>query len=141
MALASALTRVWRSERSFVVVLGVAVLLRILVQYAFPPAFVFSDGPTYLGFVDHLAPSPDRPVGYGVLLWMLAGVTRGLTLVAVLQHVLGLASAVIGYVVLRRWSVSPTLATLALLPLLFDEMELVIEHSVLSDVVFDLLVL
>ncbi|WP_151082213.1 hypothetical protein [Nocardioides cynanchi] len=141
MAPASALARVWHSERVFVVALGAAVVLRILVQYAFPPAFVFSDGPTYLGFVDHLVPSPDRPVGYGIALWMLAGVTRGLTLVAVLQHLLGLVTAMVGYALLRRWSVSPRLATLAMLPLLFDEMELVVEHSVLSDVFFDLVLL
>lgn len=122
------------------VALGVGVLLRVLVQYAFPPAFVFSDGPTYLGFVDHLAPSPDRPVGYGVLLWALAQVDRGVDVVAVLQHLLGLVTAVIAYALLRRWGVSARVATLGVLPLLFDEMELVIEHSVLSDVLFDLLV-
>jgi len=141
MASASALTRVWHTERPFVFMLASALALRVLVQYAFPPAFVFSDGPTYLGFVDHLAPSPDRPVGYGVLLWMLASVSRGLTVVAVLQHLLGLVTAVVGYALLRRCSVSPRLATLAMLPVLLDEMELVVEHSVLSDVVFDLVVL
>lgn len=37
----------------------------MLVQVAFPPGFVFSDGPTYLWFIDNLAPSPNRPIGYG----------------------------------------------------------------------------
>jgi len=140
MASVGSLTRLWASERFFVVALAVGVVLRVLVQYAFPPAFVFSDGPTYLGFVDHLVPSPDRPVGYGIVLWTLAWVTRGLTLVAVLQHLLGLVTAAVGYALLRRWSVSSRMATLAVLPLLFDEMELVVEHSVLSDVLFDLVV-
>ena len=59
---------------------------------------------------------------------------------AVVQHLMGLATGVLVYVVLRRWSVSDRVALLASLPVLFDAMELVVEHSVLSDVLFDLLV-
>ena len=44
------------------------------------------------------------------------------------------------YALLRRWSVPPLVATLACLPALFDAMQLSLEHSVLSDVLFDLLV-
>src|SRR4051794_37064480 len=132
--------RLWQTERPFVVALAVGLALRVVVQLSFPPAFVFSDGPTYLGFVDDLAPSRDRPVGYGVLLWGLGQVDRGVDVIAVLQHLLGLATAIVVYVVLRRWGVSTWIATLATLPLLLDEMELVVEHSVLSDVLFDLLV-
>ena len=139
-ASARAPARIWASERPFVIAIGAAFVLRVLVQYAFPPAFVFSDGPTYLGFVDRLVPSPDRPIGYGVLLWGLLHVDRSLDPVSVLQHLLGLVTAVVAYALLRRWGVSAGVATLGVAPLLFDEMELVIEHSVLSDVLFDLLV-
>lgn len=129
----------WRAERPFVVALAVGTLVRVLLQVALPPAFVYSDGPTYLGFVDAFEPSPDRPVGYGALLWLLALVSRGVDAVAITQHLLGLLTAVALYALMRRWGVRPWPATLATLPILLDEMQLVLEHSVLSDVLFDLL--
>ena len=100
---------------------------------------MFTDGPTYLGFVDDLTPSPDRPVGYGYLLWALAQVTRAVAAVAVTQHLLGLLTAVAVYALLRRRGVSSRVAALACLPVLLDQMQLVLEHSVLSDALFDLL--
>ena len=129
----------WRTERPFLMALALGAVVRILVQMAFPPAFIYSDGPTYLALVDRLAPSPDRPVGYGVLLRALSGLTRGVEAVAVTQHLLGLLTAVVLYALLRRWGLPSWLATLGTVPLLLDEMQLVLEHSVLSDVVFDLL--
>jgi hypothetical protein len=90
---------------------------------------------------DHLVPSPDRPVAYGALLWVLARVSDSVAFFSVTQHVLGLATAVLAYVMLRHWGVSSWVAALATLPVLFDTMELVLEHSPLSDVFFDLVVL
>ena len=89
---------------------------------------------------DHLEPFPDRVVGYGAFLgpallttdtWAIAGV----------QHLLGLLTAVLGYALLRRWGVSGRIATLAMLPVLFDAMQLLLEHSILTDVLFDLVLL
>ena len=134
-------TSLWITELPFLVLLGLGALVRMLVQVAFPPGFVFSDGPTYLGMAHHLVPSPDRPVGYGALLWVLARFADSVALVSVTQHVLGLATAVLVYVMLRHWGVSSWVATLATVPVLFDVMQLVLEHSPLSDVLFDLVVL
>lgn len=128
-----------RAERPFLVAVALAVVVRVLVAVAFAPGFVFSDGPTYLLFADDLYPSPYRPVGYGVLLRFLALVSHSVEAVTVVHHVLGLVVALVLYALLRRWSVPPWLATLAVLPVLFDEMQLVLEHSVLSDVLFELL--
>lgn len=129
----------WRGERPFVVALAAGAVLRVLVQVAFPPAFVFSDGPSYLTIADDLRPSPDRPVGYAAYLWLLAHLDRGVDLVAISQHLFGLATAVLLYALLRRRGVTPGVATLAVCPVLFDEMMLSLEHSVLSDVLFQLL--
>lgn len=131
----------WGSERPFVVAFAAAAVLRILVLVAFPPAFLMSDGPTYLGFVDHLVASGDRPVGYGVFLRVLSWATRSLELVSTSQLVLGLLTGLIGYVLLRRWGVSPWVATLAALPVLFDPLQLMLEHAVLSDVLFGFLLM
>jgi hypothetical protein len=130
----------WRTELPFLVALLVALAVRIAVAYAFPPAFLMSDGPTYLVYADHLAPSPDRPVGYSFFLRGLSEVTRSLALVTSVQLVLGLLTAVLGYTLLRRRGVNPWVATLATLPVLFDAMQLLLEHSVLSDVLFGFLV-
>ena len=131
----------WATERPFLVLLVLGAMVRVLVQVAFPPGFVFSDGPTYLRMANHLVPSPDRPVGYGALLWVLARISDSVAMVSVTQHVLGLATAVLAYVLLRHWGVSSLVAALATVPVLFDVMQLVLEHSPLSDVIFDLVVL
>ncbi|MGI8522997.1 MAG: hypothetical protein ACR2K3_06770 [Nocardioides sp.] len=131
----------WLREHPFWIALALAVVVRLVVYAAFPPALVFSDGPTYLGMVDDLAPSPERPIGYGVLLWALSALTRSLVLVSLSQALLGLVAAGIAYALLRRYDVSARLATLAVVPLLFDAMQLVLEHSVLSDVLFEVLLL
>jgi hypothetical protein len=133
------MTEVVRRHAWFAGALLLGVLLRVAVQVAFPPAFIFSDGPTYLALAHVLAPSPDRTIGYSVLLRVVSWATPDVWAVAVLQHLLGLLTAVVAYALLRRWGVGGPVATLATLPLLLDTMELVLEHSVMSDVLFDLL--
>lgn len=135
----SRLASLWPAERPFLVALGVAAVVRVLVMVAFPPAFVFSDGPTYLTLIDHLVPMANRSAGYGFLLRAIAWFSRDLWAMALVQHVLGLVIAVVIYALLRRRGVSPRVAMLATLPVLFDAMELTLEHSVLSDVLFVLL--
>jgi hypothetical protein len=130
----------WRTERPFVVALGVAAAIRVVVAIAFPPAFLMSDGPTYLFLSDSLTPSPDRPIGYSIFLRGLSELTRSLVLVTSVQLVLGLLTAVTAYALLRRWGVRPWLATLATAPTLFDSMQLLLEHAILSDVLFGILV-
>lgn len=127
-----------RDHRLFATALAAGALVRLLVQLAFPPAFVFSDGATYLAMVDSLTPGPNRPAGYGAVLRVLSWISRDVALVSVFQHLLGLVTAVVVYVALRRWGVSAWVATLATVPVLFDGMQLLLEHSPLSDVVFNL---
>ena len=130
----------WRTELPFLVALGLGAAIRIVVATAFPPVFLVSDGPTYLNLADHLTPDPDRPVGYSIVLRGLSEIDTSLALVTTVQLVLGLLTATIAYALLRRWDVGPWVATLATLPLLFDSMQLLLEHAVLSDVLFGFLV-
>lgn len=141
MARSEQLRGLWRSERPFVVAFMLAAGVRVLLMVAFPPAFLMSDGPTYLGFVDRLVPSPDRPVGYGAYLRVLSWATRSLELVSATQLALGLLTGLLAYVLLRRWGVSSWVATLATLPVLFDALQLMLEHAVLSDVLFGFLLM
>jgi hypothetical protein len=68
-------------------------------------------------------------------------VSRSLVLAASVQVALGLVTAVTAYAVLRRWGVRPGIATLATAPMLFDSMQLLLEHAILSDVLFGVLVM
>ncbi len=126
-------------HRPFMVLLGLGVAVRLLAIGGFPPGFIFSDGPAYLAFVDHLTVSPDRPVGYGAYVHVLAWLTRGVWLITLTQHLMGLAVAAVLYALMRRYRVGPTLAAVAVAPVLLDSMQLVVEHSVMSDPLFELL--
>lgn len=127
-------------HRPFLIALLLAAALRVVVQLGFTPALVHSDGPVYLSFLDTFEPQPDRPDGYGLLvLYPLSWLTDKVFVVAVTQHVMGLVAAVLVYALLRRWKVRRWPATLATLPMLFDTLQLVVEHTVLSDTLFELL--
>jgi len=114
--------------------------LRVVMQLAFTPALIFSDGPLYLSFLDTFEPQDDRPAGYGLLLlYPLSWVTDDVRAVAVTQHLMGLTAAVLLYCLLRRLGVGRWPATLATLPVLFDSLQLLLEHSAYSDTLFELL--
>lgn len=130
----------WRTELPFLVTLGVAAVVRVVVATAFPPAFLMSDGPQYLDTAEHLSPGPERPVGYSFLLRGLQQITHSLVLVTSVQLVLGLVTAVVAYALLRRRGVRPGIATLATVPVLFDALQLLLEHAILSDVLFGAIV-
>jgi hypothetical protein len=112
----------------------------VVVQIAFRPALIHSDAPTYLAFLDHRTPNNYHPAGYGLLeLLPLSAITPSVAAVAATQHIMALAVAVLTYALLRRWGVGGVLATLATLPMLFDSLQLIVEQTVLSDTLFELL--
>ncbi len=130
--------RRWVAEhRPFLIALALGAALRVVVSLAFTPALMVSDGPRYLSFLDTFEPAQDRVVGYSLsLLYPLSVITESLIALTAVQHLLGLATAVLLYVLLRRWGAARWPATLATLPVLFDAMKLVLEHAVLSDTLF-----
>jgi hypothetical protein len=127
------------------VLLVLGVGLRALVIYAYRPAFIYVDSVTI--YLNHLPgsplpwsqyPSPD-PLGYDIL-WLRPLLTVGnLLTVVVLQHALGVAMAVVIYLVLVRRGVCRWLAALAAGPVLLDAYQLDIEHFIMSDTVFEAL--
>ncbi|HKD97192.1 MAG TPA: glycosyltransferase [Micromonosporaceae bacterium] len=127
------------------VLLVVGIGLRALVIYAYRPAFIYVDSVTI--YLNHLPgstlpwsqyPSPD-PLGYDIL-WLRPLLAVGnLLTVVVLQHLLGIAMAVVIYLVLVRRGVWRWLAALATAPLLLDAYQLNIEHFIMSDTVFEAL--
>ena len=100
----------------------------------FAPAALFKlDTYDYLWDAVHLSPNPVNPGGYAVFLWLLRPF-HSLLLVAGLQHLMGLAIAVMVYAVLRRRGAAAWLATAAAVPVLFDPAQLLIEQLIMADI-------
>jgi hypothetical protein len=94
---------------------------------------------TYVSDAIHLTTNPARPSGYALflrLLWPL----HSFTLVAALQHLMGLAIGTGIYVLLRRHGLPAWGVTLAAGPVLFDAYMVQLEQQVMADVPFMALV-
>jgi hypothetical protein len=110
------------------------LVLRILVQLAYRPALFYIDSARYL----YNAGGMD-PVGYkGPLRAILF--LANFDAVAAVQHLLGLAMAVLLYLVLLRRGVPRWLAALAIAPVLLDAYQLQIEQMIMPDVWFEALI-
>jgi hypothetical protein len=127
-------------HRLFAILVVLAAALRAVVQLAYQPALLFSDSAGYLYNAEYLVPLPLRPAGYAFFLKPLVAV-HNLAVIAVAQHVLGLALGVAIYVLLVRLRLRPWVAALAAVPVLFDGFQLDIEQYVMSDTLFEAVLL
>ncbi len=122
-----------RRHRLFSVVLGLSAAPRVIAMLGFQPAILFKlDSYDYLWDAAHLRPNPVNPGGYTVFLWLLKPL-HSLALIAGLQHLLGLAVAVMVYAVLRRFGVRAWIATLASATVLFDPAQFLLEQLIMAD--------
>lgn len=115
-----------------------AIGLRVLAVLGFPPAILFY-GDSFAFMKAELTPGTARPSGYSLLLALLRP-AHSLTLVTVLQHLLVLALAVALYALLRRRGLPGWGAALLVTPLLYDEFMILLEHMIMADAVFVVLV-
>jgi hypothetical protein len=125
----------------FLTVFGLGVLLRIITQVAYRPALLFIDSYRYLENLHDLSPSHAHPIGYEVLLLRPVLSLGNLATVAALQHILGLAMGVAIYAVLVRLGARTWIAGLASVPVLLDAYQLHIEQNIMSEVLFQALIL
>ena len=107
----------------------------MLAQFAYRPALFYIDTARY---VSDKPPGMD-PLGYGGVLRAISP-AGGLATVAAVQHLLGLAMAVVIYVLLLRHGVARWLAALAIAPLLLDAYQLQIEQTIMPDTVFEAMI-
>jgi hypothetical protein len=128
-----------REHGLFCAVLLVAAVVRVIVVLGYPPALWFFDSLPYIHATLPLAPHRVRPAGYSYFLALLRPF-HSVWLVTAVQAVMGLAMGVAVYAVLRRHRVASWAATLAAVPVLLSAHELQMEHFVLSDTLFGLLV-
>ncbi|MFI6485009.1 hypothetical protein ACIBH1_44335 [Nonomuraea sp. NPDC050663] len=127
-----------RTHRALLIALVPAVILRLLAVVGYSPALYFwADSFAFLR--EELAPGTTRPSGYSLLLALLRP-AHSLTLVTVLQHlaVVGLAVAI--YAFLRKRGLPGWGATLLVTPILFDEFMILLEHMIMADAVFIVLI-
>ncbi|MDR2984280.1 MAG: hypothetical protein LBV34_05505 [Nocardiopsaceae bacterium] len=117
------------------VLLAAGVALRILAQLAYHPALIYADTLKYL----YGAYPGSEPLGYTAALRLVL-VAGGLGLVVLLQHLLGLAMAVMLYVVLLRRGAPPWLSALAAAPVLLDAYQLQIEQMIMPETLFEAMI-
>jgi hypothetical protein len=109
-------------------------VLRVLAQIAYRPALIYVDTLKYLY---NASPGSD-PLGYRVLLRIILA-AGDLGTVTAIQHLVGLAMAVVLYVVLLRRGVARWLAAVAVAPVLLDAYQLQMEQTIMPDIWFEAL--
>jgi hypothetical protein len=116
-----------------VALLVAGLVLRVLAQLAYRPALFYIDSVKYLYNADG-----NDPEGYKAPLRAILFVAN-LDMVAAVQHLLGLAMAVVIYVLLVRRGASRWLAALAIAPVLLDAYQLQQEQTIMPTTWFEAL--
>ena len=133
--------RLLRAHRWFAAAAAGGLVLRVLTMLAFPPAIWFGgDSASYLSTALRYAPGTSRLSGYGVLLLALRPF-HSFAVVTAVQHLMGLAIAVLGYALLRRYGLPGWGATLAALPVLFSAYQVQLEQEILPSAAFCCLIM
>ena len=112
--------------------------LRVVTFFAYRPALIYYDSTRYLDRAHELEPSTLRPAGYPAFLKLLPTEWE-LAVVPAVQHLFGLAIAVLIYAALVRLEVPKAWSALATAPVLLDGYQLNIEQYILSEALFELL--
>ncbi|MFD0683297.1 hypothetical protein [Actinomadura fibrosa] len=129
-----------RGNRLFAALVAAGVLLRVVAMLGYPPALWFNDSYDFLRIANDPFPHPLRSEGYGLFLWLLKPF-HSLALVTALQHGAIVGMAVLGYrALVRDFAVRRHWAALALAPILLDGYQIELEHLLLSDTLFTVLV-
>jgi len=129
-AAAGVLRRHWLAAA----LLAAGLVLRVLAQLAYRPALFYIDSRRYLYNADG-----NDPVGYKGPLRVIL-LAANFDAVAAFQHLLGLAMAVVIYLLLRRRGAPRWLAALAIAPVLLDAYQLQIEQTIMPDTLFEALI-
>ncbi|MDG6100850.1 hypothetical protein Daura_02060 [Dactylosporangium aurantiacum] len=130
-----------RTNKVFTALLAAGALVRVGMMVAYYPAFgYFIDTRAYMLAAKNWDTDPIWPFGYPFFLFLLAPFERT-SVVALTQHLLGLGMGVVVYALLRRRGIARHWSALAAAPILLDARELVVEHHVLSDTLFSVLLL
>ena len=122
----------------FVIVLAVGFLVRLYLFLMYRPvAGEFSDSVTYLSTSNsHLFGDASRMAGYPFFLLVVRDVFPKLSFVIGLQHVLGLATGVLLYALVRRVTGARWLSVVPAAFFLLSGDYLLLEHSLLTETLY-----
>ena len=124
----------------FLVVLSLGAILRLVAMVGYQPILMLQrDTYTYLSLAFRMDVSGLRPSLYPLLIKPLAELGN-LQLLSLIQHLAGLAMAVMFYMLMRRLGVSAVVAAFGTIPVLLDGYVINIEHYLLAEAFFNLFV-
>jgi hypothetical protein len=126
--------RLLRRHWLAIILLAAGLVLRVLAQLAYRPALFYIDTSRYLYNAEGM-----DPVGYKGPLRAILSVAN-FDAVAAVQHLIGLAMAVLIYVLLLRRGVSRWLAALAIAPVLLDAYQVQTEQAIMPGTWFEALI-
>ena len=130
-----------RENKPFALLLAAGSCLRLLAMAGYPGVIWFpGDSYLYLGAAMRPVPDLSKTVGYSFFLRALLPL-HSLILLGLLQHLMGLAVAVLIYVLARRAGVPRRWAALATAPVLLDGTEIELEHMVMAETLFTFLLM
>jgi hypothetical protein len=125
----------------FLLLLAAGLVLRVAAQLGYEPALLFIDSKKYIFGTDFNSTEWGSfdPLGYTLLVLRPVLMVANLAVVALLQHLAGLAMAAALYVLMLRRGVARWLAALAVAPVLLDAYQLNAEQTIMPDVLFEAL--
>ena len=128
-----------RAHPVFAGLLAAGLALRVVTFFAYRPALIYYDTTRYIERMRDFQPGEVRPSGYAAFLKALP-LDWELAVVPAVQHVFGLLIAVLLYALLLRLGVPKLWSALATAPVLLDGYQLNIEQYILTEALFELLV-
>ena len=131
----------WGNHRLFTILVAASLVPRVLAALAFRPALLTVDSFLYMQDATLTRLDTIRPSGYSLLLWLVRPLPDPLLMITTLQHLMGIAIAVIVYWLLRYWGLPAWGASLAAVPTLFDTRQIALESYLLPDTLFTLAVM
>lgn len=139
------LARLIATNRLFSVFLALGLIMRVITGLAYQPAMLYIDSFRYINNLYTLSVDGLNPVGYDVILVPLMTIGRlfgsGLALTTIVQHLLGLAIAVVLYRIARGLGAGKIISAVITLPMLLDAYQLHIEQNIMAEVWSDAILL
>jgi glycosyltransferase involved in cell wall biosynthesis len=141
--LASRVLTDWRTTLRrhwlFAIILGLGLALRVVTWLAYQPAMMYIDSFRYVPNLFSWHMDGLDPIGYTVIIWpfMFGGkllLGAGMAFTTALQHLLGMAIAVVLYWMSRRLGAPRWLAAIITIPVLLDAYQLQMEQNLMAEV-------
>jgi len=126
----------WRRHRLITILVVISFLPRILASLAFRPALLTADSFLYMQEAANGTLGRIRPSGYSWFLDIFRPQPHTLLAVTTAQHLMGIATAVLVYGLLRYRGLPGWGASLAALPALFDTRQIALESFILPDTLY-----